>query len=564
MVSQWLRQARAGRPVWLPDVREQCAGASDSVQVIMQLTLCDGSRRDLPLPLPRWQNTEERRFVLQYATACVYNALSACSGRELTFYLPTHEAEAAALLRELEEVFQIYATQRSGCGKVINIADRLCRSFGGGRFAFYFRDGAEYIPAPPAISPAGALAERLRQAVVRCGEGVCCGIDIGGTDIKAAASVNGRLICVKEYDWDPSSSPTAEGIIAPIVLLARLLACCAAGITPLLAQALEKDAPDALMMRAVAESPSLPMDVLGISFPDVVIRDRIVGGETPKTKGMRENSAVDYETAFARLGDLPQQLCPLCREGAVIHITNDGHIAAFTAAAELAWEGAPDFSGGIIAHALGTDFGMGFLSPDGTIPEMPMELYDFLLDLGSFPQRILPPEDLRSTRNENSGLPGARRYLGQAAAFRLAYEADPALLTGYAEERGGILFVPPEKRKACLAFLMERAAQGDGAAQGVFRSVGRHIGQISREMAPLLRPQTDVRYLFGRFVKEPACFRLLQEGCREVMPALRMEAADEELSCTPLMRALPCHGATVAQFGQAIGAMYFAAMPRAE
>mgnify|MGYP000585146777 CR=1 FL=1 len=41
---------------------------------------------------------------------------------------------------------------------------------------------------------------------------------------------------------------------------------------------------------------------------------------------------------------------------------------------------------------------------------------------------------------------------------------------------------------------------------------------------------------------------------------LRLEAADEELTCTALMRQLPSHGVTVAQFGQAIGAMYYAAI----
>ena len=236
--------------------------------------------------------------------------------------------------------------------------------------------------------------------------------------------------------------------------------------------------------------------------------------------------------------------------------------ALLSAAAELAWSGKPDFSGGVIAHALGTDFGMGFLAPDGTIPEMPMELYDFLLDMGSFPQRELPAADLRSTRNENSGLPGARRYLGQAAAFRLAWDGDPALLDGFTQERAGLLTVPAEKRKPCLAHLMTQAAQGNAAAQEVFRRVGRHIGQINREMAPLLLPRTNVRYLFGRFVKEPACFRLLQEGCREIVPELVLEAADEELSVTPLMKALAAKGVTVAQFGQAIGAMYYAAMER--
>ena len=109
-----------------------------------------------------------------------------------------------------------------------------------------------------------------------------------------------------------------------------------------------------------------------------------------------------------------------------------------------------------------------------------MELYDFLLDMGSFPQRELPADDLRSTRNENSGLPGARRYLGQAAAFRLAWDGDPALLDGFTQERDGLLTVPAEKRKPCLAHLMTQAAQGNAAAQEVFRRVGRNIGQINR------------------------------------------------------------------------------------
>ena len=559
MLEQMLEAARRGSPVWLPDMREQCARLPHRVDVTMQLTLCDGTRRDFSLPLPRWRGEAQREFVKQYVSAWVYNTLSACSGREMAFYLDGREAEAASLLKELDQVFQVHRAGRSGYGKVINIADRLCRAFGGGQFRFLVKDLAEYSPAPSVQLPHGALTERLRSAARQCGRGVCCGIDIGGTDIKAALAVDGQLVCVKEYDWNPASSPTAEGISGPIVLLVKLLCCCAAGITPPLKQALDKDAPDEEMARAVAESRSLPLDVLGVSFPDVVIRDRIVGGESPKTKGMRDNPDIDYEPAFQRLGSLLELLRPLCREGAALHMTNDGHIAAFTAAAELAWEGNPDFGGGVIAHALGTDFGMGFLAPDGSIPEMPMELYDFLLDMGSFPQRTLPPEDLRSTRNENSGLPGARRYLGQAAAFRLAWEADPALLEGFAEMHGNVLTVPPERRKKCLAHLMQLAAQGNSGAQEVFRRVGRHIGQISREMTPLLQPQTQVRYLFGRFVKEPVCFRLLQAGCRETASLLQLEAADEDLTCTPLMRALPGQGVTVAQFGQAIGAMYYAA-----
>ena len=63
-------------------------------------------------------------------------------------------------------------------------------------------------------------------------------------------------------------------------------------------------------------------DGIGLCFPDVVIRNRIVGGETYKTRGMRENTALDYEAQFRKITDL----CGRLREytvpgGAVMEAT---------------------------------------------------------------------------------------------------------------------------------------------------------------------------------------------------------------------------------------------------
>ena len=159
MLKQWLEAARRGLPVWVADVREQSAAMKDRIDVTMQLTLCDGTKRDFPLPLPRWQNDGERQFAAQYVTACVWNTLSALSGRELAFYLDPGETEAAALLATLDETFQVHAEKRSGYGKVVNIADRLCRAFGGGRFTFAVRSTGDYSPAPAFAPPQGALTE---------------------------------------------------------------------------------------------------------------------------------------------------------------------------------------------------------------------------------------------------------------------------------------------------------------------------------------------------------------------------------------------------------------------
>ena len=75
----------------------------------------------------------------------------------------------------------------------------------------------------------------------------------------------------------------------------------------------------------------------------------------------------------------------------------------------------------------------------------------------------------------------------------------------------------------------------------------------------LLRPETDTRFLFGRFVKRPAVFALLKEGFCGGVQGIELIPSDEELANTPLMRALAAMPeVTVAQFGQAVGSIYFA------
>lgn len=540
MLREWIQTAKEDRPVWLGDVRQALLESGDAVPVQMELELCSGQRRQFLLPVPRWEGEEQERFVREYVCACVFNALAALSGQRMTFYVPEGEQQAEALLRELPRIFQVEQKPRTGYGKAVAVADRLCYTFGRKPFSFEVRSVSEPVPVPEhtAAPQAGQLGERLRRAAQRADAGLYCGVDVGGTDIKLALARGGELVWVSVLDWNPTRSTRAEEIIEPMVDMIR---------------------------QALSHVGGELLDGLGVSFPDVVIRDRIVGGETPKTRGMRENRALDYETQLRKLTALKDALAPCCKAGAPIRMTNDGHMAAFTAAMELACS--PDSAAverGVIAHSLGTDLGTGWLEADGTIPEIPLELYDFLLDLGSWRSRELPAGDLRCVCNENSGLPGVRRYIGQAGAFRLAYGLEPELLDGFAVREGETLLVqesPEDLRKPCLEMLMQRAQEGEASACAVFRQIGGHLAQVSRELEFLLHPATDVRFLFGRFVKRPCCFALLQEGCAQVLPQLRLEAADDELACTPLMAALSrSEEATVAQYGQAVGAIYFSLM----
>jgi len=88
--------------------------------------------------------------------------------------------------------------------------------------------------------------------------------------------------------------------------------------------------------------------------------------------------------------------------------------------------------------------------------------------------------------------------------------------------------------------------------------VGENLAHMSLEIDYALRPENNVRWLFGRFVKNPRCFELIQEGSAKLMPELELKAADDDLALTPLMRELSeLKTVTVAQFAQAIGAIYY-------
>ena len=563
MISTFLNRAKSGEPVWIGEIREAFSALPDNRKIILRLTDLNRAVHDREIRIPKWKSAEERNFLKEYLAAIVFNFLSCIGGIELRLYLPENDKELEKLIAELSTLFQLDREKRSGYGKVISICDRMSCADGGGKFRFAV-DSLKNYAALPAEQPKRIeqLGNSLRERSNEAEFGLRCRLDVGGTDIKAAVSLEGELLSVHEFDWDPASYQTAEEILNPILLLARLLRleACSQG---------EKKLPLKIDMeqlrRHVIEKEStertLPyFDSIGLSFPDVVVHDRILGGETPKTRGLRNNPNVQYEQEFGKLRSLQEKLMALCVPGGTVKIANDGNIAAYTAAVEMAC-GGDQVQNGVFAHSLGTDLGTGWLMEDGTLPAMPLELYDFLLDMGSYPQRAFEPEDVRSVRNENSGLPDARKYLGQSAAFRLAMEKNPKLLEADLVNTEGRLEIrrePEDRRKACLEHLMLEAERGNAEARAVFRDIGRHLGRIGREIDWLLSPKTQERYLYGRFVKHAACFALMQEGCAAVMPALKLISANEELAFSPLMRALAeRQDSTVAQFGQAVGAIYF-------
>lgn len=583
MVSTFLQRAARDLPVYLTDVREAFQ-SEGSRPFRLHVTLYDGSARRFPLTLPETHDQAEAEFVASYVYAVIYNIISALGAKRIDIYLDPADRQAFELAGTLDAVFQtgLPKAERTGYGKCLNVNERILSCFADEdeRFGFRVLDMAsepeEREPAPvPAVH---GLFEKLPALA----EGrMLLGMDVGGTDIKLAASVNGKLRVYKEFDWFPAACSTAREIIEPMLLLTRLMrsaaSLCAAGREELLdTAALDKHASmDELrrgaeaMERAAGDS-LRNFDAVGLCFPDVVIRNRIIGGETYKTRGMRDNKALDYETQFSEITDLIDELAAFTVDGVVMN-TNDGNMAAFTAAVEQAAEGG-DVSRGFFAHTLGTELGSGWVKPDGSIPEIPLEVYNFIIDLGSFPQRAYDPGDVRSVNNFNTGLPGTlQKYASQSGVFRLAAKYLPeqapevfreARELGLLVWEGSRLVVPTspkDMRKPCLEFFMNKAAEpGQEACAGIFREIGEYMAVTWQETEYILRPEAKARTLFGRLVKQPACFALLCEGARARVPGLVQYAADGSLANTPLMQQLEAHpDYTVAQFAQAVGAIHY-------
>lgn len=485
----------------------------------------------------------------------------------------------------LYDTFQVNAplARRNGYGKCLNVNQRTLAALCGpeARFAFRLSDIADEPEAPedrpaPAGTPVfAALPERAKR-------GMLMGMDIGGTDVKLVAALDGRLVAFKEYDWNPAACALAEQLIEPLCLLTRLMrvAVCmeASGMGERVpARVFDRAATDGEMASAVSEMEALlgdrlrGFDGIGLCIPDVVIRNRIIGGETPKTYGMRMNRDVDYESQFAKITNLCDVLKTFATPEGVVMNINDGPMAAFTTAVEQAAAGA-DLSDGFFAHTLGTDLGTGWILPDGSIPEIPLEVYSFIIDLGSFDQRRFPARDVRSINNVNTGLPGTpQKYTSQSGVFRLAAKvlpgADPgvyreALERGLLVKDGERLFVPTaprDMRKPCLEYFMREAERRDSQCAEIFREIGEYLAVTWRETEYLLRPACKQRTLFGRLVKTPTCFELMCEGAKRIVPDIELAVADEGLANTGLMKQLAAQpDYTVAQFAQAVGAVYYA------
>jgi len=597
MVKEMLKSAKKGENLFITDVREKFKSlGAHGESIIIQLDLIKkGDTRYFNLIVPEVsdEDIDEVEFVASYIRAEIYNMLSSLGGRGLTVYFNTENMVLNSIFADVRHAFcmDMPLSERTGYGNCMNVIDRMIRAIHGDKESFYYvlKDSCERPENIPDYSEDTTESDMLRRVTENLDGKLICGIDIGGTDIKVALAGDGNISCFKEYDWNPKAFTIPEQLIDPVLYLTRLVRAYYSAfsaenhdLVKYLEKAMDKHASTDEIIEAVEKAESIleddivKLDAVGLSFPDVVVRDKIVGGETTKTRGMKLNPAIDYEKEFAKITALNDRLLELCNEGGAIKNMNDGPAAAYTAAVEMMAVNPSSVRNGVFAHSLGTELGTGWVDGAGRVPEMPLECYNFIIDLGNFIEKEYPSEDVRSINNVNTGLAGTlQKYTSQSGVFRLAMQffmdKRPDLYKelfdlGFVEEveeNGRKLLICPTKpkdmRKGFLEHVMELTErENDNLVDEIFRQIGVYLAITWFETEYILEPACKSRTLFGRVVKRKKCFELIKEGAKSRKADIQFELADGGMANTPLMKQLESdEHYTVAQFAQAVGVIYF-------
>jgi len=609
MINKLINLAKMGKSVYITDVRKEFMSleknkSSEFILLFQSLDKETYKKLILSIPSYRTFNEEETTFIQSYLYAEIYNVLSSVGAKNLTVFIDTNNEYLTLLANSLDEIYYINYSrkERTGYGRCINVLDRILeansKEKGTDNFKIFIKDTTKLEEIQPILREASIDIPLFQKVTTNLRNKNICGMDVGGTDIKVAMVADGNIVCFKEYDWFPSNFIESKQIIEPMCMLIRLVKIKTSllqkcgdfkdekereGVSQLVDKAMEKEALYKFICEVVEFAEEkigdslIKLDAIGLCFPDVVINNKIVGGEVYKTRGMRNNTSINYEENFEELTLLNNILLKLCREGGKVKITNDGPMASFTAAVELVADGKQmKVQDGIYAHTLGTELGTGWIDDQGKIPEIPLEVYNCIIDLGSFYEKTFESDDLRSINNFNTGLAGTlQKYASQSGVFRLAIKYfSQERLDLYQElfDKGYIverkvgdkigLYVPTEEidmRKEFLEHIMSLPErEQDKTCNKIFTDIGEFLAITWFETDRIMEPKAKSRVLFGRLVKNETCFKLIVKGAKMRKEDIDLEVAGSSLANTPLMKQLEKNEHyTVAQFAQAVGAVYY-------
>ncbi len=579
------------KPLYLTGLQKEIGALpADKRQSVKLLAQVDdrGRVRPLEFVMPKDEALRSRLSLYErYLLAMMDNMVVSFGGSKLELYIDKTDMDLLSIALRSIAQFQVDnpRNNRTGYGVYVNYINRMNTFLGIGRFQIVLRDISEWKDIPEEriyriYEPEDeALAKRRLCRSAMELEGKCiCSLDVGGNSIKGAVVNNGKIVLLKEHQWYPTGCTTSEEMAHPIIQMVRFLSIC----TGVLEAGLQvcTEAMDPACACQMLEDEAAKMEDRGISalsrfdsivigFPDIVVHNKIAGGESLKQQGIRTNPALDYEVEFFKMSDLDLLVSPYAKPGAPVIVLNDGNAAAYITSVEMAFSGNKIAGGyGMFANTIGTEMGTGFISAGGTIQVVPLEGYQHIIDLGSENDSVYEARDMRSSRNTNTDIPGTvQKFISQLGLFRLAVNAmrksrDPLLdkmiddgLIEFERKSDRIRPVihPKDQRGKITRILIASLNEKNPAVEEAFRTMGKALG-VLMDQDRMIFPEIVVRRLLsGGIIADNRAFELLQDGLHTHNARFEILRLDEKTMYSPLLQSMKgCER----NFNVAIGSAY--------
>ncbi len=580
------------KPLFLSDLQKQIAELpKEQRQEIRILTWVNekDEYRALPFELPETELLEkERDLYRRYLLSMMNNMLVSFGGAKLEIYRKKSQV-LDEIIGEAVKEFNVESVRndRKGYGVYLNYINRMNIFLGIGKFSIEVKD----LEAWPDLSQHQEYRvyrpgeekkelELLRRSATEL-EGTCiCSLDIGGNSIKGAVVKDGKVFVLKEHRWYPTGCKTAAEMNSPMILMARFMSLC----TGLLEKEGSLDKVADVMPETTTYEELLAaterleaegivtegrFDSIVAGFPDIIVYNKIAGGESFKHLGMKNNPEIDYEIEFFLTADLDQMLTPYGREGAAIIVINDGNAASYITSVEQAFASQNLIDeNGMFACTVGTEMGTGFVSRGGTIQHIPMEGFQHIIDLGSEEYQKYPAFDIRSILSTNTGVSGVvQKYISQMALFRMVITElwetkdplfqellDKGLIT-FDEEKDAMHTVvePKDLRGVLTRMLVGQLANEHPAVVKTYKMMGKAMG-ILIDQDRLIYPEiTTTRLLSGGIIADNRAFYLMREGLKEYNAEYEVMRMDEDTMYSPLLKSMKPEERS---FNVAIGSAY--------
>jgi hypothetical protein len=570
-------------PLFISDLQRSINELPDDERQDVILFTCmnvDQEYRYLRFSVPRGESLHRNSsLMLRYILAMMNNMIVSFGGAYLTIYLDVEDFSLVEIVQKAIKEFDLTAPRnnRTGYGVYINYINRMNTFLDIGKFSIKIRKITEWSTPDPrklfrVYKPENEALQvsLLNRSVQEMNNKIICSLDVGGNSIKGVVVANNEIIVTKEYRWYPTGLTTAQEMNEPQLLMIRFLSNYIAAKEDAYDLANDYQIQEAMNCNAcyscledavkklenIGYKPEGRFDAIVIGFPDIVVANKIAGGESFKHRGIKSNPSIDYETEFFKTSNLDDLVRSYAREGAPIVVLNDSNTASFLVSVQEAWRnGTLLDEQGMFANTVGTEMGTGFISRGGTIQYIPMEGFQHIIDLGNTNYASLPDEDLRSLRNMNTGIPGTiQKYISQLGLFRMTTawfsERYPEVITQLIEK--GLLKKDPEtevltvmtdpiSRRDTLTRILtdDMLKDKNNIVADAFKMMGKAMGILIDQDLLIFPEVSPKRLVSGGMVACDEAFKIMNDALKEYNPNYEMIRLDEQTSSIPLLQKIP-------------------------